>query len=139
MTTRSRRMPLPFRGQKDAEGRRLCSLCGVPVSGRRKSWCSQACVDRYMLSHQGVARDRVWQRDGGVCALCGRDPSDVHGPFLSVWQAKKAKAWEADHIVPLIEGGEHSMENLRTLCLVCHKAETRALAGRLAERRRAAA
>lgn len=38
--------------------------------------------------------------------------------------------WEVDHIVPLIEGGLHSLDNLRLLCIRCHKAETRALAAR---------
>lgn len=49
--------------------------------------------------------------------------------------------WEADHIVPVVEGGGASrdvdpLENLRTLCRHCHKAETRALASRRAKARR---
>lgn len=43
---------------------------------------------------------------------------------------------ELDHIVPLVEGGEHEWSNLRLLCLDCHKSETAALAARLARRRR---
>lgn len=45
--------------------------------------------------------------------------------------------WEADHIVPVCEGGANELANLRTLCLPCHKAETRALAARRAQRRAA--
>lgn len=45
--------------------------------------------------------------------------------------------WEADHILPVCEGGgETGLENLRTLCRPCHKRETAALAGRRAEARR---
>lgn len=45
--------------------------------------------------------------------------------------------WEADHIVPVVEGGGGcGLNGYRTLCLECHRAETRALAGRLAARRR---
>ena len=44
--------------------------------------------------------------------------------------------WEADHIVPLAEGGAPGPENTRTMCLPCHKAQTRALADRLAAARR---
>jgi 5-methylcytosine-specific restriction protein A len=33
--------------------------------------------------------------------------------------------WDADHIVPVIEGGgECDLTNLRTLCLKCHRAST---------------
>lgn len=44
--------------------------------------------------------------------------------------------WEADHIVPVSEGGANELSNLRTLCLPCHKAETRMLAARRAKARR---
>lgn len=44
--------------------------------------------------------------------------------------------WEADHIVPVIEGGGCcGLQNYRTLCQLCHKAETAALAKRRAEAR----
>lgn len=47
--------------------------------------------------------------------------------------------WEADHIVPVVEGGGGcELENYRTLCLPCHRRETRALASRRAEARRLA-
>ena len=45
--------------------------------------------------------------------------------------------WDADHIVPVIEGGGLSgLENFRTLCLRCHKGETAKLAHRRAKKRR---
>lgn len=47
--------------------------------------------------------------------------------------------WHADHVVPLAEGGTNALSNIRTLCVPCHKAETSALARRLAEFRRLAA
>lgn len=44
--------------------------------------------------------------------------------------------WEADHIVPVVEGGGAcGLDNYRTLCTPCHKSETAALAARLAEAR----
>lgn len=43
--------------------------------------------------------------------------------------------WDMDHVVPVAEGGgECGLDNLRTLCLKCHRIETTALAGRLARR-----
>jgi 5-methylcytosine-specific restriction protein A len=75
-------------------------------------------MERHYMALSAHARRRVRERDHGVCALCG-----VTGE------------WEADHIIPLAEGGTNELSNYRTLCVPCHKAETRALAGRLAQRR----
>lgn len=45
--------------------------------------------------------------------------------------------WEADHIVPVVEGGGGcGPEGYRTLCLPCHRRETAALAARRAAQRR---
>lgn len=47
--------------------------------------------------------------------------------------------WEADHIVPVVLGGGLcGLENYRTLCMPCHKIETKALAAHRAEERRKA-
>ncbi|MDE1177999.1 MAG: HNH endonuclease signature motif containing protein [Edaphobacter sp.] len=36
--------------------------------------------------------------------------------------------WEADHIVPVVEGGgECDLENIQTLCLRCHRKATQSL------------
>lgn len=46
--------------------------------------------------------------------------------------------WEADHILPVVEGGGGiiRLDNLRTLCVPCHKQQTRELAKRRAIARR---
>lgn len=44
--------------------------------------------------------------------------------------------WEADHAVPLVEGGDPGPENIRTLCIPCHRRVTRELRARLARARR---
>lgn len=54
------------------------------------------------------------------------------------WSTER-HTWEADHIVPVIEGGgQCDLDNYRTLCLPCHRRVTAELARRRAERRRAA-
>lgn len=35
--------------------------------------------------------------------------------------------WQADHILEVVNGGTHTMENLQTLCNSCHKAKTKTL------------
>ena len=45
--------------------------------------------------------------------------------------------WEADHVVPVAEGGGGcGLDNLRTLCIPCHRAATAELAGRRAHKRK---
>ena len=64
------------------EGRRVpkghCRECGEPVTGRRRSWCSDACVDRHRLrSDPAAQRHAVLLRDQGRCCLCGRDCEEL--------------------------------------------------------------
>src|SRR5262249_30993667 len=55
--------------------------------------------------------------------------------LLAKWGLKRisrSSLWDADHIVPVVEGGgECDLENLRTLCLICHRQQTLALRRRL--------
>lgn len=55
-------------------------------------------------------RRAVFLRDYGQCFLCPRDGRE--------------SGWEADHIRPKSLGGKDVLENLRTLCLKCHRRET---------------
>lgn len=107
---------------KGPNGRALCRYCGTEVSGRRQTFCSDACVHEWKIrTNPGFARDQVFRRDHGKCAICGAVDH----------------RWEADHIVPVVEGGgECGLENLRTLCQPCHRRETAKLAARRAAKRR---
>ena len=53
--------------------------------------------------------------------------------------ADSRSAWQMDHATPVIEGGGMcGLEGLRTLCVPCHKRETKELAGRRAQQRKEA-
>ena len=46
--------------------------------------------------------------------------------------AARRTLWDADHILPVAEGGgQCDLDNLRTLCLPCHREATRELRVRL--------
>lgn len=124
------------RGRVDGAGRRLCCYCGALVGARRRYWCSAACVERYGIArgNQSVARQYLQRTQRGVCQLCGQ----ACGAYLTNLGWRRV-AWEADHIVPLVEGGARTPENLRTLCCMCHRHETGKLRTRLAAKRREAA
>lgn len=72
MSTRRRvngyEVPYP----KDDQGRNLCRGCGVVVKRPRIHWCSDACVEAHKLrTDPSYVRQKVWERDKGVCAMCG--------------------------------------------------------------------
>ena len=187
-THKSRYVKPPFRGQK---GR--CCWCGALVLAKgRRTWCSQKCVDEYLLvSSPGYIRKAVHRRDKGICAICGinctaayrrwqestkevsrlayrlinmhrQNVDFVNGkPVLRErrsatiresktfvlqmikkyapgnWTPGRSTGWDADHIVPVAEGGgQCDLANIRTLCHPCHKTVTARLAARLTEARR---
>lgn len=132
----------PFRCRFGPNGKALCGYCGTEVKGRRTSWCSDECAHNGWIRMSAASmRTHVFERDKGFCALCGVDATAVWGPWRERSDGRRlppyprALEWEADHVVPLIEGGDHGPDNVRTLCVPCHKDETRELAGRRARAR----
>jgi 5-methylcytosine-specific restriction protein A len=140
--------------EKGPNGRPLCRWCNLEVPARRFTFCSDFCVHEWKLrTDPGYLRDQVLARDRGICALCR---VDTRAAFLDLkrargthrlklldrWGLSSQKArlsrktlWDADHIVPVVEGGgECDISNIRTLCLLCHRRETLALRRRLAGR-----
>lgn len=72
--------------------------------------------------HQSAPADvrvSVYERDGYTCQDCG-----VQGrPGIRVGDI------QAHHLVGWSRGGEHTADNLVTLCTLCHKARERTMRG----------
>ncbi len=109
------------------------------MSGRRRTFCSDACVHEWRLrSSPSYLRECVFERDRGVCALCGIDTHRNGRRVKRVLQERgvvhrrRKSWWEADHILPVVEGGDSNLENMRTLCIPCHREVTRGLRARRA-------
>lgn len=135
--------PGVLRGEVGKRDNGLCSLCGLDTVRLRKIW-------RRWLTGQGAwpLTTVVQTADGVVASRCRRADGRVeYGPrsdireFFRVLRRPvpdrarlfRATWWEADHSVPIAEGGDpFDLSNLRTLCWWCHKSETTDLAGRLA-------
>jgi 5-methylcytosine-specific restriction protein A len=134
--------------ERGADGRPLCRWCRSGIAeGRRRTFCSEACVHEWKLrTDPGYLRDKVFERDRGVCAQCGTDTKSLRGEmrkldyaarrtFLKEWglrEGSRKSLWDADHIVPVAEGGgQCDLSNMRTLCLRCHREATAALRVRL--------
>ena len=122
--------------ERGPNGRGICRWCHAEVSKGRRTFCADACVHEWRLrTDPGYLRDQVLARDRGVCAVCRLDTIEFYLRLQRV-PARKRKAlrrmldmhprrrtfWDADHIVPVAEGGgECDLSNLRTLCLWCHQ------------------
>jgi 5-methylcytosine-specific restriction endonuclease McrA len=129
--------------------RRPCRWCGGEVPKRRLTFCSEECVDQWKLrTDPAFLRAVVFERDHGVCALCGLDTEQLRRDKRKLdYAARKAferewgsrlHFWDADHVIPVAEGGgECGLSNMRTLCLKCHRSVSAELRKRLAARRSA--
>ena len=124
-------------------GRGLCRWCSLEVPRGRYTFCSGFCVHEWKLRTQpAYLREQVLKRDRGICSCCGVDTISAARKLryarganrislLDYWglrRRSRKSLWDADHIVPVVEGGgECDLEKIRTLCLRCHREATRQL------------
>lgn len=74
---------------------KLCRECGGPITGRRKTWCSDECVNAYKVrSDPTFVRRAVFERDQGVCARCDLDTETVR-KAVNVATSEAVRAWKA--------------------------------------------
>jgi len=142
---RAKRQQLPT----GPNGLPLCRWCELEIlAKRRRTFCSDFCVHQWRLrTDPGYLRDQVFARDRGICHLCQADTVAIYNALkqargkariagLSLYGMKSITArrslWDADHILPVAEGGgQCDLDNLRTLCLPCHREVTAQLRLRL--------
>jgi len=153
VVTTSRTMPGGFADRKNLEkgpaGRPLCRWCNLEVPPRLFTFCSDWCVHEWRLrTDPGYLREQVLLRDRGICAICEIDTRAAYAELrrsrgaarlklLERWGLKsinRKTLWDADHIIAVVEGGgECDLENIRTLCLLCHRRQTLDLRRRLSQ------
>jgi 5-methylcytosine-specific restriction endonuclease McrA len=125
---------------KGPHGRNLCRWCSQETPKGRFTFCSEKCVHEWKLrTDPGYLREKVFERDRGVCAACGADTEVLRRDkrkldyaarrrFERDWGVSgesRRSLWDADHILPVCEGGgECDLTNIRTLCLKCHRRAT---------------
>jgi 5-methylcytosine-specific restriction protein A len=130
-------------------GQPLCRWCNNEVGKGRRTFCSDVCVHEWKLrTNPGYLREKVFGRDKGVCAQCAANTVALskdmrkldfaaRRKFLKDWglrDGSRKSMWDADHIVPVAEGGgQCDLSNMRTLCIRCHREATSALRLRLKE------
>ena len=67
---------------------------------------------------------KVWDRDGGCCWIC-RKPVDQ----TLTYPDPMYRSW--DHVIPVIKGGSHTMENVALSHLVCNTSKKSKILDRL--------
>lgn len=98
-------------------GKGKCGYCGVELSGRRRYWCSDDCVNAmHILGKDWPTLRRKVLKENPNCASCTKPRPE---PF---WHSD---GWVVDHIIPISIGGEEFEEsNLQLLCPECNKIKT---------------
>ena len=133
---------------KDENGKVKCRWCENPVLPPRRTMCSAECAHEIKLRCNGkYLRECVFKRDKGICSLCHVDTKQIAKTALSfnclddkleylkkmnispkrkIWKRKFGGGlWDADHILMVKDGGgQCGLDNLRTLCISCHKSRT---------------
>ncbi|XP_053926733.1 DNA annealing helicase and endonuclease ZRANB3 isoform X1 [Cuculus canorus] len=115
-------------------------------------FCSHACQEDFSIrSSQSYLRTKVFEVEHGVCQFCHQNAQEL---YLSIRDAPKSQRkkllesswmshlplgqlnemitnptegqfWQVDHIQPVYDGGgQCSLENLQTLCTLCHRERT---------------
>lgn len=90
--------------KKRAEVKRDAPTVSVDLSFRNKGLLETPVNTWYASGFTKALKDKIKQRDGWECYICGKT-TNLH----------------VHHIIPRIEGGEHTPDNLVTLCGGCHR------------------
>lgn len=133
--------------------RGVCALCGLDcewlageirkLRQRARAWISDGRIAQGDWQGPTNRRGRKNRRRcKRALAMLPRGFRYITSP-LSGWLRERGfnadpgnSLWQADHIKPRVLGGNNSPENLRTLCVPCHKRETAKLARQRALERR---
>lgn len=143
--------------KRSASGNRLCRFCKTEVLPPRRTFCSELCVHEWKIrSNNKYMRACLYERDLGICHLCSLDTRYQKIELENLIRSARLKygtellkdkelssrlleykltlkesfksIWHADHIKPVSQGGgESGLDNLRTLCVKCHKDITKKL------------
>lgn len=132
---------------KTENGYTACRWCEGDVLPPKRTMCSPECVHEILIrTNNRYMREFIYNRDKGICSMCNIDTKKIAKTALSlegderkqylkeykitlkrkIWKRKFGGGlWDADHIVAVKDGGGCcGADNIRTLCISCHKTRT---------------
>lgn len=153
------RADFPQPKERTREGRPRCRVCARAVPPPKRTFCSELCLEVYRrCTSPAVFMDYVYERDQGICQLCGwnlkwlAEVLDAlepltDDPTLHPWYwrqeivhrltgDRRQHLYEIDHIRAVALGGDLHPDNLRVVCIPCHKGLSAGLRGDLAKLKR---
>lgn len=106
----------------------VCALCGLDTE-KLKRVAEKLALRDYHIKH-GTQNSRYYNTVG-ITVKALKDTTVVGLQKMveryPIIKRYPKHLWEADHIVPVCQGGTLTLTNLRTLCINCHKEETKRL------------
>jgi len=88
----------------------LCKRCYQKACVKRRRAKIRSSVYRTGVN---VAPREIFERDRWICSLCRRKCRPHRGGY-------QANGATLDHVIPLSRGGQHTCENLQTMCHECN-------------------
>lgn len=114
-----RKVPAPFKGKRDQEGKRICPWCGKSAREpqyKQRVWHPE-CVKVYLglNSHRSHFK-LLLERDGDKCRKCSINKENYQiDHILPLWLVDREKlGWET----------YFTSANLQLLCTPCHSSKT---------------
>lgn len=115
--------------QKEIDRTCECPECGKIFEGTGvqggKRYCSDACrkrkqnrghdrrLNRCNIRDNSITLKKLYERDGGVCQICGAKLSFSGDPNSDEYPS-------IDHIIPISKGGDHVWNNVQLACRRCN-------------------
>ena len=112
----------------------ICYHCGVDAERMRKRYehaCKWEMPSQYSYFRDGVFQREQYDRAVKISLRHERRWREAAKKRITTlrtagWPNHACRDWwEMDHIAPFSEGGLTILENVRTLCVVCHKKRTK--------------
>ena len=93
----------------------LCDACSIKNAreSRRASKAMRRARMKNNGPHESIKPSLIFDRDNWTCQLCGDE-------LNSEDKVPSAKAATLDHIMPLANGGTHTVSNVQCACFECN-------------------
>ena len=125
----------------------VCAVCGLdtiamfdqlqPLIAGPATWHLYHGEPNVGMAYHAARRHGIGEATGPDIILLSAMDAVADRLRITSWHTLTRSLWQADHIVPVAEGGgECGLDGYRTLCIGCHQGATQALRARLRAKRR---